>query len=204
MKRIFLAAGALAALVGCGRHAAPADTSAVLANVNGTRITQAQVEATVQSLIGDPEQAKAFLTSEAAAPQRAQLVHQLAFQTAMDQVAAQERLDQDPAVQFQLAKARASIYASALVSREAGHVQPTDEELRTFYEALVAQRQAAGQAQGLPAFSEFQANAQMKSQLVEAWRQAQFKKASDAFDERLRTRVPVTYADGMQTPVATY
>ncbi|HET8714525.1 MAG TPA: hypothetical protein VFM16_01785, partial [Holophagaceae bacterium] len=72
------------------------------------------------------------------------------------------------------------------------------------YEAIVAQRQAAGQAQGLPPFSAFQSNPQMKAQLAEAWRQDHFKKAAEAFDERLRTRVPVTYADGMQTPVATY
>lgn len=208
MKRIFLAAGALAALVGCGRHAAPAsaaaDTSAVLANVNGTHITQAQIEAAIHSLVEDPAQAKAFLTSEAAAPQRAQLVHQLAFQAAMDQVAAQEHLDQDPAVQFKLAQARASIYADALASREAGAVQPTDQELQAFYEAIVAQRKAAGQDQGLPPFSAFQSNAQMKAQLAQAWRQDHFKKAAEAFDERLRTRVPVTYAEGMQTPVATY
>lgn len=205
MKRIFLAAGALAALLGCGRHAAPsstaqADASAVLANVNGTRITQAQMEALVRTLAGDPQQAQAFLTEPGAAPQRAQLVHQLAFQAAMDQLAAQEKLDQDPTVQAKLAQARASIYASALVSRAAGNPTPTEAQLKAFYDEQVAARKAAGQAQALPAFEEIKASPQLAS----AWKQEQFRKASEAFQKDLKARVPVTYADGLQSPEAEF
>src|SRR6185437_8495151 len=114
MKRTFLAAGALAALLGCGHHAS-ADVSAVLANVNGTRITQAQFEARARTLSTDPKAVQAFLSDPKYLPQRIQLVHQLAFEAAMDQVAAKNGLEQDPATAALLAKERASIYANVLV-----------------------------------------------------------------------------------------
>ncbi len=199
MKRILLPAAALAALLGCGHSAGQtqaADGSAVLANVNGTRITQAMLEANARMLASDPQQAAAFLTDPAAAPQRAQMVHQMAFQAAMDQIGASEKLDQDPLVQAKLAQAKAAIYAQVLIARSAGDATPTEAQLRAFYDERVAARKAAGQDKGLPAFDEIKAN----PQLVSAWKQDQFRKAQDAFQKDLKTRVPVTYADGLQAP----
>jgi hypothetical protein len=202
MKRILPAAGALAALLGCNHEAAApkADTSAVLANVNGTRITQADFEARAKTLSTNPQEVQVFLTDAKYQAQRAQLVHQLAFEAAMTQIAVKNGIDQDPAALALLAKQRAAIYANVLVSHSAGNATPTDAQLKAFYDDLVTARKAAGQAQALPPFD------QVKTlpQFAEAWQKAQFQKAGDAFQKDLQTQVPVTYADGLQSPEAEY
>ena len=201
MKRILLPAAVLAALLGCGHSASQtqaADASAVLANVNGTRITQAMLEANARMLASDPQQAAAFLTDPAAAPQRAQMVHQMAFQAAMDQIGATEKLDQDPLVQAKLAQAKAAIYAQVLIARAAGDATPTEAQLKAFYDEQVAARKAAGQDKGMPPYE------QVKAVLPRYWQQDQLRKAQDAFQKDLKTRVPVTYADGLQAPDADF
>lgn len=202
MKRILPAAGALAALLGCNHEAAApkADTSAVLANVNGTRITQADFEARAKTLSTNPQEVQAFLTDAKYQAQRAQLVHQLAFEAAMTQIAAKNGIDQDPAALALLAKQRAAIYANVLVSHAAGNATPTEAQLKAFYDDLVTARKAAGQAQALPPFDQVKA----LPQFAEAWQKAQFQKAGDAFQKDLQTQVPVTYADGLQSPEAEY
>ena len=200
MKRILPAIGALALLLGCGHRTSTPAASAVLANVNGVRITQADFEARARTLSPDPEEVQAFLSDARYQPQRAQLVHQMAFEAAMDQVAAKNRLDQDPTTQALLAKQRAAVYANVLVSRAAGNTKPTDAQLQTFYDELVAARKAAGQAQGLPPFDQVKA----LPQFAEAWQKQQFQKAGDAFTKDVETQVPVTYADGLQSPEAEY
>ena len=198
MKRI-LPLAALAALLGCGHQAtSTADASAVLANVNGVRITQAALEANAKALAGDAAQAQAFLTDPAAAKNRAEMVHQLAFQAAMDQLAAKNGLDQDPAVQAKLASAKAAIYAQSLIGRGAGNATPTEEQLKAFYDEQLAARKAAGQDQGMPAYEE------VKAILPRYWQQEQVRKAQDAFQKDLKTQVPVTYADGMESPEVEY
>ncbi|MBS1767377.1 MAG: hypothetical protein JST05_08260 [Acidobacteria bacterium] len=199
MKRILLPAAALAALLGCGHPAArTADDSAVLANVNGTRITQSMLEANAKMLASDPAQAESFLHDPAAAPQRAQMVHQMAFQAAMDQIGAKDSLDQDPLVQAKLAQAKAAIYAQVLIARAAGNVTPTEAQLKAFYDEQVAARKAAGQDKDMPAYE------QVKAVLPRYWQQDQLRKAQDAFQKDLKTRVPVTYADGLQAPEADF
>lgn len=202
MKRTLIAAGALAALLGCNHEAAAtkADTSAVLANVNGTRITQADFEARAKTLSTNPQEVQAFLTDAKYQAQRAQLVHQMAFEAAMTQIAAKNNLDQDPSAVALLAKQRAAIYANVLVSRSAGSATPTEEQLKAFYDELVASRKAAGQAQGLPPYDQVKA----LPQFTEAWQKAQFQKAGDVFQKDLKTQVPVTYADGFQSPEVEY
>ena len=202
MKRILPVAGALAALLGCNHQASTtaADASAVLANVNGVRITQADFEARARTLSANPEEVQAFLTDAKYQPQRAQLVHQMAFEAAMDQIAAKNRLDQDPTTQALLTKQKAAIYANVLVSRAAGNTKPTDAQLQVFYDELVAARKAAGQAQGLPPFDQVKA----LPQFAEAWQKQQFQKAADTFTKDVETQVPVTYADGLQSPEAEY
>ncbi|HZU52533.1 MAG TPA: hypothetical protein VFF77_01445 [Holophagaceae bacterium] len=202
MKRILPAAGALAALLGCNHEAAApkTDTSAVLANVNGTRITQADFEARAKTLSTNPQEVQVFLTDAKYQAQRAQLVHQLAFEAAMTQIAVKNGIDQDPAALALLAKQRAAIYANVLVSHSAGNATPTEAQLKAFYDDLVTARKAAGQAQALPPFDQVKA----LPQFAEAWQKAQFQKAGDAFQKDLQTQVPVTYADGLQSPEAEY
>lgn len=202
MKRILPAAGALA-LLGCHQQASTAaDASAVLANVNGTRITQAMLETTVHAGIQDPQKAETFLKDPALQPQRAQLVHQLAMQAAIEQLAAKAGIEQDPGVQMNLAQARANIYASVLTSRAAGNATPTEAQMKAFYDEQVAARKATGQGQDLPDYAHI--DPQVKAMLPRLVQQQQFQKAQEAFQKDLKTQVPVTYADGLQSPEAEY
>ena len=201
MKRTFLAAGALAALLGCG-HQAAADTSATLANVNGTRITQAQLEAVVRTGIQDPQKAETFLKDPALQAQRAQLVHQLATQAAIEQLAAKAGIENDPVVKMNMAQARANIYASVLASRAAGNATPSEEQMKAFYEEQVAARKAAGQGQDLPDYAHI--DPRVKAMLPELIQRDQIQKAQATFQKDLKTQVPVTYAEGLQSPEAEY
>ncbi|HXC17377.1 MAG TPA: hypothetical protein VNV60_08055 [Holophagaceae bacterium] len=204
MKRTLLAASALAALLGCNHEAAApkTDVSAVLANVNGIRITQAQLEATVRAGLQDAAKAEAFLKDPALQAQRAQLVHQLATQAAIEQLAAKAGIENDPSVVMNLAQARANIYASVLASRAAGNATPTEEQMKAFYEEQVAARKATGQGQDLPDYAHI--DPRVKAMLPRLVQQAQFQKAQEAFQKDLKTQVPVTYADGLQSPEAEY
>ncbi len=208
MKRTLIAVGAtlgtLAALLGCDRDAAApaADASAVLANVNGTRITQAMLEATVHAGIQDAAKAEAFLKEPAYQGQRAQLVHQLATQAAIEQLAAKAGIEKDPAVALNLAQARANIYASVLASRAAGNAEPTEEQMKAFYEEQVAARKASGQGQDLPDYAHI--DPRVKAMLPELVHRDQFQKAQAAFQQTLKTQVPVTYAEGLQSPESEY
>ena len=204
MKRILLTAGALAALLGCNHEAATvqADTSAVLANVNGARITQAMLEATVHAGIQDAAKAESFLKDPALQPQRAQLVHQLAMQAAIEQLAAKAGIESDASVQMNLAQARANIYASVLASRAAGNATPTEEQMKAFYDEQVAARKATGQGQDLPDYAHI--DPRVKEMLPRLVQQQQMQKAQEAFQKDLKTQVPVTYADGLQSPEAEY
>lgn len=207
MKRTLLAAGVLVALVGCNHEAsAPATdasaASAVLANVNGTRITQAMLEATVHAGIQDAAKAEAFLKDPSFQGQRAQLVHQLATQAAVEQLAAKAGIENDPAVLMNVAQARANIYASVLASRAAGNADPSEAQMKAFYEEQVAARKAAGQGQDLPDYAHI--DPRVKAMLPELVRRDQFQKAQAAFQKDLKTQVPVTYAEGLQSPEAEY
>ena len=201
MKRIFLSTASLAALLGCHHQAAkPTAAAAVLANVNGTRITQADLEARARTMSTDPKMVETFLTDSKYQAQRSQLVHQMAFEAAMNQIALKNNLEQDPSTKALLAKQRAAIYANVLVSRSAGSTTPNEAELQVFYNELVLARKAAGQAQGLPPFDQIKTN----PQFIDAWNQQRFQKAAEGFDKDLKTQVPVTYADGLQSPEAQY
>ncbi len=208
MKRTALALGtalgALTFLVGCDHEAAApkTDTSAVLANVNGTRITQADLEAIVHAGIQDGTKAEAFLKDPALQGQRAQLVHQLATQAAIEQLAAKAGIEKDPSVLMNLAQARANIYASVLASRAAGNAEPSEAQMKAFYEEQVAARKASGQGQDLPDYAHM--DPRVKAMLPELVRRDQFQKAQAAFQKDLKTQVPVTYADGLQSPEAEY
>jgi hypothetical protein len=204
MKRILPAAGALAALLGCNHEAAApkAGASAVLANVNGTRITQADLEAIVHAGIQDPAKAESFLKDPALQAQRAQLVHQLATQAAIEQLAAKAGIENDPSVLMNLAQARANIYASVLASRAAGNATPTEEQMKAFYEGQVAKAKAAGQGQDLPDYAHI--DPRVKAMLPQLVLKQQFQQAQESFQRDLKTQVPVTYADGLQSPETEY
>jgi peptidyl-prolyl cis-trans isomerase C len=136
--RIVVVAGVLTALVACQQNgasssAAGSDTSAVVATVNGTPITENFLDTYVKAL----SQGKAS-ASTITADQRSQVVDQLIRSELVAQQAEKDGLDKQPETANELAVTRLDI----LQRSEAEHMfkdkQPTDQELHAEYDNQVA------------------------------------------------------------------
>ena len=86
------------------------DSSRVIANVGGDKITEAEFQDVVKSLSADPKAAQSFLTDPAARDERAQLASRIAMSRAITAYAKQTGLDQKPAVKRQLEQQQASVF----------------------------------------------------------------------------------------------
>ena len=188
--RIIGASGilALAALgnLGCGKVSK--DNSPVLASVGGEKITQQEFEQTVNAWAGDAAKAKDVLTNPAMKDQRNQILGSLANQKALLQLVKTEDLDKDPKVRLQMEAAQADAYFQIMADRMTEKAEPTEAQLKTFYDELLVQAKAANQAQGLPPFE------QVKAQLPGAWKRKQMQTAREALVTRINQKVPVVFA----------
>ena len=90
------------------------DTSRVIANVGGDKITEAEFQDVVKTLSPDPKEAQTFLTDPAARDERAQLASRIAMSRAITTYAKQTGLDQDPSVKRQIEQQQANVYFQAL------------------------------------------------------------------------------------------
>ncbi|WP_243317881.1 hypothetical protein [Geothrix paludis] len=178
----------LALALGCGKAAKP-DSSRVIANIGGSKLTEAEFQDIVKSLSPDPKEAQAFLTDAAARNDRAQLAQRIAMSRAITTYAAQTGLDQDPSVKRQLEQQQANVYFQALMKKRMAGMNPTDEQLQAFYKERVEALKAQGRAQGIPPFET------VKSQLPELWRQQHMQTLSDQIQNEVKQKVPVTLAD---------
>ncbi len=190
-----LAAGALALALGCGSRAA--DTSRVLANVGGEKITEAEFREAVEQIV-PKEQVEAVLTKQdpAAQAQRNQVLGGLAQMKAMAQFARSQGLDTDPKVRFQLQSAQANVYANALLERSTG--EPTEAQLKVVYDQFAAQSKAQGQDKGFPSFEDVTKNPAMREALAQQWRRGQMAQAQAGLKAQLKAAVPMTFAEGYQ------
>ena len=179
-----LALGAL----GCGRVSR--DTSPVLASVGGEKITESAFQATVATYLGDPVKAKDFLTSDRMKEQRNQFLGTLVNQKALLQFVKADGLDKDPRAQIEVQSAVANAYFQLLADRLTPKVEPTEAELRAFYDDYVIRAKAANQAAGLPSFE------QVKAQLPAAVKQKQAQQAREALLNQLNQKCPVVFAEG--------
>jgi hypothetical protein len=188
--RIFGACGilALGALGNLGCSKVSKDNSPVLVNVGGEKITQSQFEQTVNIWAGDPAKAKDVLSNPAMKDQRNQILGSLANQKALLQMVKVEKLDQDPKVRLQLEAAVADAYFQILADRLVSKAEPTDAELKAFYDDLLVQAKAANQAQGLPPYE------QVKDQLPGAWKRKQAQSARETLITQMNQKVPVVFA----------
>ncbi len=177
----------LALSVGCGKG--KADTSRVIANVGGEKITEAEFQDVVKTLSPDAKDAQTFLTDPAARDERAQLASRIAMSRAIAVYAKQTGLDQDPAVKRQMEQQQANIYFQALMQKRMTKVEPTDDQLLAFYKERVALLQASGRAQGVPPFET------VKAQLPELWKQQRAQSMSQEVQKEIKAKVPVTLAD---------
>jgi len=164
------------------------DTSRVIANVGGDKITEAEFQDVVKTLSPDPKEAQTFLTDPAAQDERAQLASRLAMSKAIAAYAKQTGLDQEPAVKRQLEQQQASVYFQALAKKRATTVDPTEEQLMAFYKEQVDRMKAQGRT-GVPAFEV------VKAQVAEGWKQQRMQTISQEIQKEIKAKVPVTLAD---------
>jgi hypothetical protein len=182
--------GALVVLGALGCSKVPKDTSKVLANLVGEKITENQFKETVKLVVNDEKKAQDLLTNDTLKEQRNQFLESLAMQKAMTKLAKAEGVDKDTKVKLQVDQMTARIYFQALTERRATKAEPTEAQLKALYEELVAQRKAMGQDKGLPTFE------QIKPQMPAIWKQKQDANLSENLFKELKQKYPVTYADG--------
>ena len=195
MSKMTIQAGLIAApallltlALGCGKTATP-DASRVIANIGGSKLTEAEFQDIVKSLSPDPKEAQTFLTDASARNDRAQLAQRIAMSRAITTYAAQTGLDKEPSVRRQLEQQQANIYFQALMKKRMSGLAPTDEQLQAFYKERVEALKAQGRAQGVPPFEA------VKGQLPELWKQQHMQSLSDQIQNEVKQKVPVTLAD---------
>lgn len=189
MKRIAPASLLLPLFLAWGCRPAPKDTSRVIATAGGEKITEHDFTDLVQSLSPDPAQAQAFLTNPAARENRAQLVDKFAMQKAVMAYAGLQGLTRDPQIQRQIEGAEAQVYFQALVQKRLEGVNPTEAQLKAFYDERVAALKAQGQGAAAPAYE------MVKPQLPNLWRQQRSREVAQEVQQEIRARIPITLAD---------
>ena len=185
-----LGIGGLLTLGFLGCTNVPRDTSKILVNVAGDKITEAQFEEVVKVMVGNAQQAEELLKSDAMKEQRNQFLESLAMQKSMIQMAKAEGVERDLRVKVLLEQRVAQVYLQTLMERRLPKAEPTEADLKALYEGLVEERKAAGQDKGLPAFEE------VKAQLPGLWKQKQEQIASEAIFKEVRQKYPINFAEG--------
>jgi hypothetical protein len=186
----------IAGFAGC-KHAAK-DTSLVLVDVAGDKITKNQFETIVKAVIGDDKQAGDLLANDTMKEQRNQLLDALALQKIILQAAKTEGLDKDTKTQFLQEQGIAQLYLRTLMERRlkkaAPGPEPTDADLKPIYDQGIAQQKAAGNTKNLPTFD------QVKPQLIAGWKQNKQQERSEtelkALIAEMRQKYPSTFAEG--------
>lgn len=176
--------------LGCGTGSR--DSSPVVANVAGQKITQKEFEGLVRALAPKPADADSLLTDPKMKERRNQWVGNLAEQKAMIELAKLEGVDKDVKVRLQAESALAEVYKRAILEKRAASMTPPEADLHTIYDEAVAKQKAAGGTQPLPPFETVHA------ELVQAWQQKQQQQAQERLVKELKQRVPVTYGEGYQ------
>ena len=167
------------------------DTSRVIANVGGDKITEAEFQDVVKTLSPDPKEAQTFLTDPAAREERAQLASRIAMSRAINDYARQTGLDKDPSVKRQLEQQQANVYFQALAKKRMTTAEPTDEQLLAFYKEQVekVKTQSQGQAQAIPPFEA------VKAQVAQGYKQQRMQTVSLDIQKEIKAKVPITLVD---------
>jgi len=165
------------------------DTSRVIANVGGDKITEAEFQDVVKTLSPDPKEAQTFLSDPAAREERAQLASRIAMSRAITAYAKQTGLDQDASVKRQLEQQAANVYFQALAKKRVTTAEPTDEQLMGFYKEQVERMKAQGGAGAPPPFEA------VKAQVAQGYKQQRMAAISQEIQKEIKAKVPVTLAD---------
>jgi succinyl-CoA synthetase alpha subunit len=181
-----IAGSALFLSLGC--NPGKPDTSRVIANVGGDKVTEAEFQDVVKTLSQDPKEAQSFLSDPAARDERANLASRIAMSKAIAAYAKQTGLDQDPAVKRQLEQQEANIYFQALAKKRMPTAEPTDEQLMAFYKEQVERMKAQG-GSSVPPFET------VKAQVAQGYKQQRAQAISLDIQKEIKAKIPITLAD---------
>ncbi len=165
------------------------DTSRVIANVGGEKITEAEFRDVVNTISPDPKEAQAFLSDPARRDERAQLANNFAMSRAISTYAKQTGLDREPGVKRQLEQQQASVYFQALAKKRMATAEPTDEQLLAFYKEQVERMKAQGAGANVPPFEA------VKAQVAQGFKQQRMATISQDIQKEIKAKVPITLAD---------
>ena len=180
----------LALALGCGMGSR--DSSPVVANVAGQKITQKEFEGIVRALAPKQSDADTLLTDPKMKERRNQWVGNLAEQRALIELARLEGVDKDVKVRLQAESALAEVYKRAIIEKRAAALTAPEADLHKIYDEAIARQKTAGSTQPLPPFDA------VRAELVQAWQQKQQQQAQERLVKELKERVPVSYGEGYQ------
>ena len=178
---------ALLATLGCGKVSK--DTSKVIANVAGEKITEKAFAEVVKAMVPDEAKAKEILSSEPMRAKRNEFLGQVAKAKALVQFGKAQGLEKDPAIQLRMEQVAAQTYLQILMERRMSKVQPSEADLKAVYDELVNERKAQGQAEGIPPYE------QVKAQMPMIYKQRQEAKVFEQVMKEATQKTPITYAD---------
>ncbi|MBL0312358.1 MAG: SurA N-terminal domain-containing protein [Holophagaceae bacterium] len=180
----------LALALGCGTGSR--DSSPVVANVAGQKITQKEFEGIVRALAPKQSDADSLLTDPKMKDRRNQWIGNLTEQRALIEMAKLEGVDKDIKVRLQVESAMAEVYKRAILEKRTASMAAPEADLHMIYDEAVAKQKAAGSTQTLPPFEA------VHTELVQAWQQKQQQQAQERLVTELKQRVPVSFGEGYQ------
>ena len=180
----------LALILGCGTGSR--DSSPVVANVAGQKITQKEFEGIVRALAPKQSDADTLLTDPKMKERRNQWVGNLAEQKALIELARLEGVDKDVKVRLQAESALAEVYKRAIIEKRTAAMTAPEADLHKIYDEAIARQKTAGNTQPLPPFDA------VRTELIQAWQQKQQQQAQERLVKELKERVPVSYGEGYQ------
>jgi hypothetical protein len=195
--RMFGICGLVIVGLACGKG--HRDTSKIVATVAGEKITEKMFTDAVHNLFGDDARANEILTNPLLKDQRNELLAQFVDQKVMSKFGDKQGLDKDPKAKLLLEAAKSNAYGQVLLERAVGKIEPTEAQLKAFYDKAVEKAKAAGQDKGFPPFEA------VKAQLPNAWKRDQMQEASqklvkDAKAQIVTTVDPQWKANSANTP----
>jgi hypothetical protein len=165
--RFIMCALAVVALAGCSRVSK--DHSKVVANVGGEKITENEFRTAMVTLYGDEAKVKELMANPA---MRNQALGEFVDQRTLIKYGDKQGLAKDAKVKLLMEGAKANAYGQVLMDRTIPKGEPTEAQLKAFYDEAFNRAKAAGQEAAFPPYET------VKAQLPGAYKQKQVQEAS--------------------------
>lgn len=177
------------AALGCAKVSK--DTSKVLANVGGEKITENEFRTAMLSIYGDEAKVKDLMAN---ANERNQRLGEMVDQRMLIKYGDKQGLDKDGKVKLLLEGAKANAYGQVLMDRTIPKGEPSEAQMKAFYDEALNRAKAAGQEKNFPPYDA------VKAQIPGAMRQKQVQEASKRILKDAKGQVPVTVDPEWKAP----